>query len=258
VLSTAGCCLAASGTCWGHGARTQPFRRFGDERATATATDYCTAVPRLGQLADGHRTFQRRECSCGCSCLRCVSTEMHVMQVNRLLCETATEPLTAVLSLPGVQLALPTHQSKSPGQCLPPDHTIRVDVDEHDASPQQLEVQPITMYNTEASMELRRFVTASASYICYGLKAGQLRVLHRATAARALLRGHTAPVTDLRRVWQRQSHEHCSWIFKRKRCVLPACVLSAASSLGWRQLWLAQQRTGSSLFGASARVVTVC
>lgn len=59
-------------------------------------------------------------------------------------------------------------------------------------------------------MELRRFVAASASYICYGLKAGQLRVLHRATAARALLRGHTAPVTDLRCVSNQQTpwHDH--------------------------------------------------
>ena len=112
-----------------------------------------------------------------------------------------TSPLRSVL-LPGGQPTLPQQQGKKPpGRHLPAGRTVSIDVDEQEAPPQQLEVQPITMYNTEASMELRRFVAASASYICYGLKAGQLRVLHRATAARALLRGHTAPVTDLRRAW---------------------------------------------------------
>jgi len=84
------------------------------------------------------------------------------------------------------------------GRPLPGGQRVSIDVDERPSPPPQLEVQPITMYNTEPTLELRRFVAASASYICYGLKAGQLRVLHRATAARALLRGHTAPVTDLR------------------------------------------------------------
>ena len=35
-------------------------------------------------------------------------------------------------------------------------------------------------------------------YICYGLRAGQIRVLHKDTAMRALLRGHTQQIGDMR------------------------------------------------------------
>ena len=114
-------------------------------------------------------------------------------------------------------------------------------------------------------MELRRFVAASASYICYGLKAGQLRVLHRATAARALLRGHTAPVTDLRRALYDHHHGTITAILTITTilevlvlCGSPSCDFPAASSLGRRQSWPAQQRMGSSLSGASAKATTAC
>ena len=38
----------------------------------------------------------------------------------------------------------------------------------------------------------------NARYICYGLRAGQVRVLHKDTASRALLRGHTAQIADMK------------------------------------------------------------
>ncbi len=38
-----------------------------------------------------------------------------------------------------------------------------------------LEVAPVTLYATEAALELRQFVTANMAYICYGLKGGQVR-----------------------------------------------------------------------------------
>ena len=84
-------------------------------------------------------------------------------------------------------------------------------------------------------MEHRHFVAASGSYICYGLKAGQLRVLHRGTAARALLRGHTAPVTDVRSVdlmWSLHQaltapHRNCERIIKTQRYP-PALSLNLA------------------------------
>ena len=165
----------------------------------------------------------------------------------------------------GVQPTLPLQQGKKPpGRRLPAGRAISVNVDEREAQPQQLEVQPITMYNTEASMELRRFVAASASYICYGLKAGQLRVLHRATAARALLRGHTAPVTDLRRASHEHHHGTITAILTITILEVPvlcgstSCDFPAASSLGRRQSWPAQQRMGSSLSGASAKATTAC
>lgn len=169
---------------------------------------------------------------------------------------------------PGGQATPPRQQGKkAPGRQLPPGQAISVDVDEHDVPPPQLEVQPITMYNTEPALELRRFVAASASYICYGLKAGQLRVLHRATAARALLRGHTASVTDLRcatvldlyTIWHLEDPP-----------LLSSCVVSqisatvshdlvtlrAAFSRGPRRCWQAPPRTGSSSCGASVRAMT--
>ena len=41
-------------------------------------------------------------------------------------------------------------------------------------------------------------IAVNARYICYGLRAGQVRVLHKDTASRALLRGHTAQIADMR------------------------------------------------------------
>jgi hypothetical protein len=180
---------------------------------------------------------------------------------DRYVCKTPDGKVSLLwLISSGVQPTLPQQQGKKPpGRYLPAGRAVSVNVDEREAQPQQLEVQPITMYNTEASMELRRFVAASASYICYGLKAGQLRVLHRATAARALLRGHTAPVTDLRRVHIDIRHGTITTSLEvLVLCESPTCVLPAASSLGRRQSWPAQRRTGSSLSGASARAPTAC
>jgi hypothetical protein len=41
-----------------------------------------------------------------------------------------------------------------------------------------------------------RQITANAAYIVYGLRAGQLRCINKATAGRALYRGHAAPIAD--------------------------------------------------------------
>ena len=41
-------------------------------------------------------------------------------------------------------------------------------------------------------------IAVNARYICYGLRAGQIRVLHKDTAMRALLRGHTQQIADMR------------------------------------------------------------
>lgn len=47
---------------------------------------------------------------------------------------------------------------------------------------------------------MRQFcqIAVNARYICYGLRAGQIRVLHKDTAMRALLRGHTQQIADMR------------------------------------------------------------
>ena len=52
----------------------------------------------------------------------------------------------------------------------------------------------------DAPCAVRQFcqIAVNARYICYGLRAGQIRVLHKDTAMRALLRGHTQQIADMR------------------------------------------------------------
>ncbi|XP_041026874.1 enhancer of mRNA-decapping protein 4-like [Juglans microcarpa x Juglans regia] len=71
-----------------------------------------------------------------------------------------------------------------------------------DARPQgevqpQLEVTPITKYGSDPGLVLGRRIAVNRSYICYGLKLGNIRVLNINIALRALLRGHTQRVTDM-------------------------------------------------------------
>lgn len=55
----------------------------------------------------------------------------------------------------------------------------------------QLEVAPITKYGSDPNPVLGRQIAVNKSYICYGLKQGNIRVLNIHTAVRSLLRGHT-------------------------------------------------------------------
>ncbi|KAG2688741.1 hypothetical protein I3760_09G109400 [Carya illinoinensis] len=61
----------------------------------------------------------------------------------------------------------------------------------------QLEVTPITKYGSDPGLVLGRQIAVNRSYICYGLKLGNIRVLNINTALRSLLRGHTQRVTDM-------------------------------------------------------------
>lgn len=61
----------------------------------------------------------------------------------------------------------------------------------------RMQVAPITMYNSEFALELRRQIAVSAHYICYALRQGQLRLLHRHSAERALLKSKGAAITDV-------------------------------------------------------------
>ncbi len=53
----------------------------------------------------------------------------------------------------------------------------------------QLEVLPITMYVTEYAERQFSQIAVNGRYICYGLRAGQIRVLHKETASRAAVSG---------------------------------------------------------------------
>ncbi|XP_057983446.1 enhancer of mRNA-decapping protein 4-like [Malania oleifera] len=61
----------------------------------------------------------------------------------------------------------------------------------------QLEVTPITKYVSDPQLVVGRQIAVNKTYICYGLKLGNIRILNINTALRSLLRGHTQRVTDM-------------------------------------------------------------
>ncbi|KAJ6313794.1 hypothetical protein OIU78_017438 [Salix suchowensis] len=61
----------------------------------------------------------------------------------------------------------------------------------------QLEVTPITKYSSDPQLCLGRQIAVNKSYICYGLKQGNIRILNINTALRSLFRTHSQRVTDM-------------------------------------------------------------
>ncbi|XP_050236209.1 enhancer of mRNA-decapping protein 4 [Mercurialis annua] len=61
----------------------------------------------------------------------------------------------------------------------------------------QLEVTPITKYSSDPQLCLGRQIAVNKSYICYGLKQGNIRVLNINTALRSLFRSNSQRVTDM-------------------------------------------------------------
>ena len=56
----------------------------------------------------------------------------------------------------------------------------------------------ITMYSSELVRKLRKQVAVNASFICYALKTGHIRILSKKLAGqKALIKGLQAPVTDM-------------------------------------------------------------
>lgn len=84
------------------------------------------------------------------------------------------------------------------GRCLHGDHVV-YDIDlrlSGEAQP-QLEVSPITVYTSDPLLVGGQQIAVNRNYICYGLRAGNIRILNINTALRALLRGHLQRVTDM-------------------------------------------------------------
>ncbi|KAG2485222.1 hypothetical protein HYH03_016008 [Edaphochlamys debaryana] len=74
--------------------------------------------------------------------------------------------------------------------------TVQVDRHTPEDTP-ALVVSKIANVKSEISKRHGHAIAVDASYIVYGLKAGQIRILNRHTGARTLLKDHAAPVTDL-------------------------------------------------------------
>uniref|UniRef100_A0A0A9CXN0 Enhancer of mRNA-decapping protein 4 WD40 repeat region domain-containing protein n=1 Tax=Arundo donax TaxID=35708 RepID=A0A0A9CXN0_ARUDO len=106
-------------------------------------------------------------------------------------------------TLPATSSAPPARMpsSKMPrGRLLGPGDRAVHDVDSRlpgEAEPPQLEVTPITKYTSDPGLVLGRQIAVNRTYIVYGLKMGNIRVLNINTALRSLLRGHTQRVTDM-------------------------------------------------------------
>jgi enhancer of mRNA-decapping protein 4 len=109
----------------------------------------------------------------------------------------------ALPTAPPVNLApaaprLPGTKPPPRGRFLKGEHVV-YDIDVRmpfEAQP-QLEVSPITLYGSDPVLVLGRQIAVNRSYICYGLRAGTIRILNINTDFRVLLRGHAQRVTDM-------------------------------------------------------------
>ncbi|KAG8661430.1 enhancer of mRNA-decapping protein 4 [Manihot esculenta] len=89
--------------------------------------------------------------------------------------------------------------SKMPkGRRILGDHVVYdVDVRLQGEVQPQLEVTPITKYTSDPQLCLGRQIAVNKSYICYGLKQGNIRILNINTALRSLFRTQSQRVTDM-------------------------------------------------------------
>ncbi|WVZ73893.1 hypothetical protein U9M48_022150 [Paspalum notatum var. saurae] len=110
------------------------------------------------------------------------------------------QPLPAMPSAPPARMLSSTSSKVPRGRLLGSGERAVHDVDSRlpgEAQPPQLEVTPITKYTSDPGLVLGRQIAVNRTYIVYGLKLGNIRVLNINTALRSLLRGHTQRVTDM-------------------------------------------------------------
>ncbi|KAJ3694750.1 hypothetical protein LUZ60_000127 [Juncus effusus] len=149
------------------------------------------------------------------------------VRLMQLLGNTTPSHLESAVSMPPPQNPIPTNPNPSPTSAIsspilpavPATGPARMpstkmprgrhlgdgdravhDVDSRlpgEAQAPQLEVSPITKYTSDPGLVLGRQIAVNRSYIVYGLKLGNIRVLNSKTALRSLLRGHTQRVTDM-------------------------------------------------------------
>ncbi|KGN56004.1 enhancer of mRNA-decapping protein 4 [Cucumis sativus] len=124
--------------------------------------------------------------------------------------ESSTPPpnvpiMTTIPMMQGVNPGIsPTGPVRMPSSKLPKgrhligDHVVYdVNVRLQGEIQPQLEVTPITKYGSDPQLVLGRQIAVNKTYICYGLKQGNIRVLNINTALRSLFRGHEKRVTDM-------------------------------------------------------------
>jgi enhancer of mRNA-decapping protein 4 len=110
------------------------------------------------------------------------------------------QPLPAMPSAAPARMLSSTSSKVPRGRLLGGGERAVHDIDSRlpgEAHPPQLEVTPITKYTSDPGLVLGRQIAVNRTYIVYGLKLGNIRVLNINTALRSLLRGHTQRVTDM-------------------------------------------------------------
>lgn len=108
------------------------------------------------------------------------------------------QPIPAMPSAPPARMLSSTSSKMPRGRLLGGGDRAVHDVDSRlpgEAQPPQLEVTPITKYTSDPGLVLGRQIAVNRTYIVYGLKLGNIRVLNINTALRSLLRGHTQVFT---------------------------------------------------------------
>jgi enhancer of mRNA-decapping protein 4 len=115
-----------------------------------------------------------------------------------------------------------------------------------EAEPPQLEVTPITKYTSDPGLVLGRQIAVNRTYIVYGLKLGNIRVLNINTALRSLLRGHTQRVTDM--AFFAEDVHRLARYFELMYMTFQTCFSSSCSALGHMYLFsspcLCERTTG--------------
>ncbi|XP_062017005.1 enhancer of mRNA-decapping protein 4 isoform X2 [Rosa rugosa] len=109
-----------------------------------------------------------------------------------------------VSMVPTLPMGIPPSPARMPSNKLPKGRHLIGDSVVYDVDVRlpgefqpQLEVTPITKYGSDPQLVLGRQIAVNKSYICYGLKQGNIRVLNIHTALRSLFRAHTQRVTDM-------------------------------------------------------------
>ncbi|KAM5582770.1 enhancer of mRNA-decapping protein 4 [Rosa sericea] len=109
-----------------------------------------------------------------------------------------------VSMVPSLPMGIPPSPARMPSNKLPKGRHLIGDSVVYDVDVRlpgefqpQLEVTPITKYGSDPQLVLGRQIAVNKSYICYGLKQGNIRVLNIHTALRSLFRAHTQRVTDM-------------------------------------------------------------